>query len=1266
MKSWLTSLSILILILLMTSTPLLEGVDENVNSHMTINSGIRDLNPFESAWYDHRGRIIGEIKLGNDFLTTYEEMYLLVILDRYGDILYKIDLAKWLLNNESLERYFKEGIVRGLYFDWLLGEWRVWQRGVDNKTHGIPDFSHPSFRQAFKWMLNIDTDLGALNITFYMTNHDPYIRVMVDSDIDGVLITDIEPSPLTRIGLEANISDYSKHLLNWNQANSKAHGNPWAPPAWSDTAQGVIGQIFIMHPSSGVEIKKITNYYQDLNRFVNTHAYNYFNWAENRAENWYSFEFYIRNEKNSAQDVILENYIPDDVYKVDVLFFDGKNYVLIGSWGWNIFGSTTYFTDPMGIEHYFTVHEPTELGGKTKSGIPASRYYGMEKRILMELNLSGGYVNDPNVLGGSQLRLKFKFYYRDPGYATYLFSTDYNSKYGLANMLSPYILLFNYTIYDRPLFISANPTEANLYVKSDDHEIIRSVGFKIDFSKISNYLFALGYNGRIDTWRDDDHDNIPDIFEYNAFQWSSEELSYTSRASLTYYDIVYWDYRDVGRDLVENYVKLEWHGKGIKLFGIGIPHAHGLKKCRCMLTGVRDIDGYQHLMVQVNGYINFKISYDVEKEYYKTFNFDYETSTMEISINYRTRHGHPYRAYTITEIRGLLRKIYRTDEIPEGKRNMPDLKYWVLKVVRNDSIDTSNWYIDLRRDVFLRHDQFSSIKYLIEVSINPLVNIEIEYDRILWENNLSVSFDYGYYWDSYFYIKSAYEKVREVGFVMARRHLFTLYRGVRWPPSPCIEWDPIHHRSKGYDWSMLDRWIIGVKENWSLTPLMSIGGPKYHHVPKNMPKIPLGRDRYLPAAIDFAQYFADITKHIVVDLDISPIYLEVINEPYIPSDAVAQMYVKLYNTVRRKVAEVLKPYNKTLGKDVFLGINYIDRFTNLRKPFFEYIYEGVDDLEFASVHSYPGGWGHPFSPWVNNPNHIFFPPNNQYGWFTDEVVINRTYQYTYLHGIDPRITFKEMRRRWKEKFGHDLILMVTEANLNSAWQGGSDPRQQNLISAVVHAIMLKNYALDGFSQYFFFQLASMHNPDSPMYRYGGFGLAIMNWTPPHDPFAPYLVAYLWGNYMTSGGYALNYDISNPSLVDVLPIKVGNTYRIWIVNKVDSAVTVSINSPTGCWLYTYRIEMYVLDSESYQQQYDPRLGKVIFGKRGIRVVRLRYSNPIRIKLRGYTVAVIEFKPSFIPWLIPVGIVYLIWIILLIIIGMLLRKQRCKKNNSGEKF
>ncbi len=1215
-------LAILILPPIVSLAPFQAGTSE----YIIINRGIRDIAVEGSTWYDIDGNIIARIELANDFLTVRENLNTVRIYDYNSSLIYNLDLGKWAVNNTGLNLPFNLEKVKGYYYDWQAQKWKVWQRGVSNETHGTPDFSHPAFKQAFKWMVSMAIGGGRLNITFYMSNHDPYIRVVVNSSIHGVLSAQVKPSKIIRLGLKANTSDYSRHLLNWNQRNSKLHGNPWAPPAWSDTAQGCVGQTFILQPCSGVEIRKITNYSQDLNRFIQGHAYSFFNWAENKTGNWYSYEFYIRNEWNTSQNIILENFVPDHVSMVEVSYYDGEEYVKIGEWNTTCYGRESYFEDPLGFRHRLAVHEPTPIGESAESGLNTSDYFGMVWRVLMELNLSGGYVDDPTVYGGSQLRLKLKFQYVEPGYATYLFSNDDHSKYGLKNMLNPYILLYNYSMSDRPLFISANFTKALFYVTANENQTIVRVGYRLNMTRVRGFTFVLGYNGHIDTWRDEDADDIPDIFESQAFEWSTEDMAFASKASLTYYDISLWTASDMGRDLVGNNVTLNWHGEGPRLFGLGTPHSYGEREHKYAPPTVRDLHGFQHILVEAYSNVEFTTSYEVKKTYSVKFRFDYENSTLNLTLSYQTISGYPYIGFTVTQVKGLARRIYRADEIPEGRRKMPDLKYWATTIRRNGTVDTSNWIVDLDHDILIREDSMSSVEYIITVNINPEVTVSIDYGKVIGENRLEIALDYGYHWDRYFNLTSAIRRAHEVGFKMARIHLRTLYKGIRYPPTPSLGWNPENHSSIGYDWSMLDYWIKGVVQNWSMTPIMSIGGPKNLTIPEGMPYIDLGNGKILPNPEDFAQYFADVAKHIVVDLNVSPVYLEVMNEPYIKNDTVALLYINLYNTVRSRVAEVLEPYNKQLGVDVLLGINYIDRAPHLKKPFFKYVYENVEDMEFASVHDYPGGWGHCFSPWADNPEFTFYPPNNKHGWFTDDVAINRTYELTYLHGMDPRITFEEMRARWVEKFGHDLLLLNTEANFNSAWKNGSDPRSQNLISAVVHAIMLKNFAIDGFSYYTFFQLASMHTPESPMYKYGGFGLAIMNWTPPHSPFAPYLVAYLWGRYMDRGSDIVAYKVSNPDLVDVLPTRRGDSYKIWIINKVDSAVTVKIDTKHMCF---YNVQMYILDSQSYQQRYSPQEDRVIFGKRGIRMTSLKH--PFKFKLKGYTVAVIELRAARSPGL-----------------------------------
>lgn len=169
---------------------------------------------------------------------------------------------------------------------------------------------------------------------------------------------------------------------------------------------------------------------------------------------------------------------------------------------------------------------------------------------------------------------------------------------------------------------------------------------------------------------------------------------------------------------MENNVKLKWHGSGIKLFGVGIPYGHGDLKCKCLVSVVRNLDGYQHLLIQVDKYVEFKTSYNIKCIYSRQFSFDYETSELNITVRYETEHGYPYEGYTVTQVMDLVKRIYRAEEIPEGRRNMPDISYWRVEVFRDGIDDTDNWYISLKDDVLMRWDSFTDVMYVIKVTVN--------------------------------------------------------------------------------------------------------------------------------------------------------------------------------------------------------------------------------------------------------------------------------------------------------------------------------------------------------------------------------------------------------------------------------------------------------------------------------------------------------------------------------------------------------------------
>lgn len=291
--------------------------------NFTINTGIKDIN--ESYWLNESGVANGVIEIGNDFLKVkhieWINKTIFEIRDYENNILYKINYSRWKIGNESFYNY-----NRTVYFyDWLSHQWKIWQKEV------MPDFEKPCFKQAFKWKIEMQDNADA-NVTFYMTCHDPFIRIFINTNKSIDL--NIFPKNKKRMGMVANYSD--NRLLNWNQKTSWLHGNHWSGAAWGDCGQGFVGQNYIR--TNGVEIHKITKYYDNLNSYVQGHAYDFFNWQHNRIENWYSYEFYIDNENENDTNATVETFIPDKITKVEFYYFyPSENdtvslYKKIGEW----------------------------------------------------------------------------------------------------------------------------------------------------------------------------------------------------------------------------------------------------------------------------------------------------------------------------------------------------------------------------------------------------------------------------------------------------------------------------------------------------------------------------------------------------------------------------------------------------------------------------------------------------------------------------------------------------------------------------------------------------------------------------------------------------------------------------------------------------------------------------------------------------------------------------------------------------------------------
>lgn len=446
-----------------------------------------------------------------------------------------------------------------------------------------------------------------------------------------------------------------------------------------------------------------------------------------------------------------------------------------------------------------------------------------------------------------------------------------------------------------------------------------------------------------------------------------------------------------------------------------------------------------------------------------------------------------------------------------------------------------------------------------------------------------------------------------------------------YPYGPCTQWNAATHSCSSYNWNVMDTQLKFVVNNLAAIPLIRVGTSEYlDWAPPGMPLNKTYSDVTFPAQNDYAQYFADIAKHITVDLGISPVYLEVINEPNIYSGTNGvKEYLDLYATTRTKTIAILNGTGKSVGKDALVGMNSISELVwgdGSGTPFFSYLINSSDYIDFGSVHFY-AAWGNGMYPNnISNVKNVFYLPNDQNGYLTDASIISSTYGGTAI-GAHSAISFSQMKSLWQKKWGVPLHLFNTEGNLNSAWANGTDFRQQNLLSAVVHAIMLKNYASNGFDYYTFYQQYSWDR-NKPTVPYGGWGFGIMNSSSPYNPYAPYWTAYLWSNYFPNQSTIYSTIVNDFfHRVDAFSVSTSSSKNILLLNEVNGPINVTIQvngfNPTSATLY-------VLDQNSYNQYYDSSCRCTKISKNGISTSQISASNSMTIPMNGYTVAVLVLK------------------------------------------
>jgi len=447
---------------------------------------------------------------------------------------------------------------------------------------------------------------------------------------------------------------------------------------------------------------------------------------------------------------------------------------------------------------------------------------------------------------------------------------------------------------------------------------------------------------------------------------------------------------------------------------------------------------------------------------------------------------------------------------------------------------------------------------------SPLVNININIEKILGKNNLSLGFQISYGSGDFISKQIMRQLAKDACFKIVR-----FFDGLEspWIPSmmPCKYFNE-SAKNGVYDWTNVDDLIgkifeIGAEPLICLGLIVGSGNP-----PKVPPGMVINSTTGLPNPESYATYASEWVKHFK-EKGWNVRFYEIINEPWIyfgwtPNYTKLAYYMELFNACANRMRQV--------NPDILISFDFI-----ARKPVLDYwLTRGGADVDFIDFHKYDADGPLP------NP-------------YTDAQMFQRA-ETRYFTSSPLGYSIMQARQIWYNKRGKFLPIICSESNFNSACgDGGTDPKIQQMAGAVWLALLLRTEILNDIHYHVYFELASS-------YYQGSYGFGMID-TFSKKPWYPYYVNYMMGNNLAVGDLII-YSISSSEEIRTLAWIHNQKVNILLICKVDQTRTVLINGVTGIGKITK------IDSTIPWQQ------------ASMQVEEINLSEPFALK--GYTVALVQ--------------------------------------------
>jgi hypothetical protein len=347
---------------------------------------------------------------------------------------------------------------------------------------------------------------------------------------------------------------------------------------------------------------------------------------------------------------------------------------------------------------------------------------------------------------------------------------------------------------------------------------------------------------------------------------------------------------------------------------------------------------------------------------------------------------------------------------------------------------------------------------------------------------------------------------------------------------PAIRWSEDQNAGT-YDWSRFDK-IVNTILNLSAEPLLVVGGTSM--IPEGMISDYQGTG--FPSARSFGRYTADIAAH-VKSKGWSIRYWELWNEPPVARQDQIVQYTNFFNAAQASIHEVAP--DALIGPD---RANY---------PFFyDYFADHAVGVGFLSFHRYIAE-----GTWLSDPQYYY--DNATVMWLTPRLD-TANWKYAGTDKWGRYYSPQEIRKIWYDKHGALLPVILSETNLNSSYEKGTDPRIQTIFGACWYSEQLRAAIMNGTDSSIYYLGASNDAPrwniDKPT---RGLGFGALSHSAPYSEWYPYWAMYLIGRNLQPGDTIFKSS-SDDTSISVLAWRHGSAYNILIISKTPTPKQLNLS------------------------------------------------------------------------------------------------------------